>query len=176
MKAFQKLIGVVDLMTTSNSSVDPYWAILSIFKRLKLECYEYDRGTNKYHITVPAFGMLFRTNPSSPASLHFKDWDIIDINLKEVLDNQGLFTDELIWDLVAKGYFSYLRQARIGAYRTYRSLLFDFGWAQKIIQRRLEAWGDEPRHRYKIEQNKFVLTQPNTIIEQNYSDFFDSLM
>lgn len=84
-------------------------------------------------------------------------------------DNLVEAKDEVIWALMQGGF---LRYVRINYSRQFNNLIME-GFGQKIINERLRRWGDQPKYKFLIEENKKVLNLPTNMIITNDPAFFD---
>ncbi len=84
----------------------------------------------------------------------YKDWRIIYIAAQ---DNYLEKKDEIIWELMRSGYLRWLRNSCSES--EFRRMMFDGGFADKIINMRLKLWGDLPKYRYFKECDLFAKGQ-----------------
>jgi hypothetical protein len=61
--------------------------------------------------------------------------------------------DELIWDLMRSGYIRYIRTN----YTRQFNNLIQQNFGRKIITERLKVWGDNPKYKYLVDENKKCL-------------------
>lgn len=151
-----------------------YWRIVQLIRKLRLKYREHNRGENNFYITVDEFGIVFRFNPRQPMA-SYEGWDIVDVNLEEYEKNPLEFGRNLMWLLIAKGYMAYLRGPDGTSSLLSRRFLIDEGWAYRIIDKRLELYKDEARHRFMINLNKEMRKKPVHFILTYYPTFFDYL-
>lgn len=166
----------VELSATKNKGAGSFGKLMRLLKSLKLIYREHEKGSAVYHISVPAFGIVFRFNPAYPSETNYRGWDIIDISPEDLDQNINKFTEDLIWMLIDKGYFSYLRHDVSGGKTLYHRLLNYGGWGKRIIEQRLKYWNNQPKHKYLIELNKKHLSYSISYITTYYPDFFDHLL
>lgn len=84
----------------------------------------------------------------------YKDWRIIYI---VVQDNFLEKKDQIIWALMRSGYLKWLRNNCSDS--VFRRMMFNGGFANKIINKRLEIYGDTPKYRYFKECDEFAKGQ-----------------
>lgn len=84
----------------------------------------------------------------------YKDWRIIYITIQ---DNFSEKKDKIIWQLMRSGYLRWLRSACSES--QFRRMMFEGGFANKILNARLKMWGDLPKHRYLKECDEFAKGQ-----------------
>jgi hypothetical protein len=84
-------------------------------------------------------------------------------------DNLIEAKDEIIWTLMQSGFMRYVRT---NYQRQFNNLVLE-GFGQKIINERLRRWGDQPKYKYLIEENRKALTLPTNMIITNDPAFFD---
>lgn len=164
-------------MTLSKNRNKPkpqYWRIVQLVRKLRLKYKERNKGEQGFHITVDGFGIVFRFNPRQPMTA-YTGWDVVDVNLEEYELNPLVFGRDLMWLLISKGYMAYLRGPQGTASMIFRRFLIDEGWAQRIMEKRLELYKGEPRHNYMIQLNKEMLKKPVHYVLTYYPTFFDYL-
>ena len=152
----------------------PYWRLVQLLQKLRLKYQEIDVGERTFHITVPQFGIVFRFNQRLLYP-EYVGWDIVDVDMGLFLKNEIAFGQELMWLLIAKGYFAYLRGPETGNSKLFKFFLIDEGWAQKLLKKRLEFYNNEPRHRFMIEQTIRLQKTPVHYILNHYPSYFDYL-
>lgn len=96
-------------------------------------------------------------------------WRIVYIRPSDTLEEKRM---EVIWELMRAGYMHYLRTE---VPRTFKEMIINQGWDKKIIEKRLEIYGNVPRYNYWRDLNKWALKQPATYILSTDSGFFDFL-
>jgi hypothetical protein len=153
----------------------PYWFFLRLLGKMRLEFREHDRGTPRYHVTIFRFGIVIKFSVTTAVEMNYPGWDVLEYNFKWNDAEKNDFNENLMWLLISKGYFAYLRDPEAGGASAYRILLMESGWATKILEKRLSYWNNEPRHRFKIEQHKQFLNYPLSRLITHYPDLFDSL-
>ncbi len=65
--------------------------------------------------------------------------------------------DEINWTLMRRGYLMWVRHNHTDA--QFKRLMFDGNFANKIINKRLKIWGDDPKYRYLAECDEFARGQ-----------------
>jgi hypothetical protein len=65
--------------------------------------------------------------------------------------------DEILWAMMRSGYISWLRHHLTDS--QFRNLMFDHNYAHKIVDKRLELWGDSPKYRHLVEGDAFAKGQ-----------------
>jgi len=99
---------------------------------------------------IDTFGVVVCT-------MHRKDYKLINTALKKtykgwrviyivVQDNFLEKKDEIIWELMRSGYLRWLRNNCSDS--QFRKMMFEGGFANKIINERLKRYGDIPKYRY----------------------------
>ncbi len=84
----------------------------------------------------------------------YKGWRIIYITTQ---DNLLEKKEEIVWSLMRSGYLKWLRHNCTDS--TFRNLMFDGNFANKIINERLKRWGDAPKYKYFREADEFAKGQ-----------------
>ena len=177
----QVLVGILNLMTwnsketkSKTKSKPPYWRIVQLLKTLRLPYKERNAGEESFHIIVEQFGIVLRFNKRQQMG-SFDGWDVVDVDLQEYELNPIEFGRNLMWLLIAKGYFSFLRGPETGNSKLFRHFLISEGWAQRIFDKRLQLYNNEPRHKYMIEQTKRLQKMPVHYTVMHYPSYFDFL-
>lgn len=142
--------------------------------RLRLVYKTRGEGTNQFHMVVPSFGIVFKFHLFTQMS-DYDGWDIIEVNLDELEINDQQFGENLMFLLISKGYMAYLRHGESGMNQAFRNFLIREGWALKIIDKRLELYNNEPRHKFMIERNIRLRDMSVHYIIMHHPDFFDYL-
>lgn len=152
-----------------------YWQVKTFLNNLKLKFKERNRNQKNFCIEVPLFGMRFRfAEFEEPEDIGWKVFLIDEIKLEE---DPKFFYDDCMWYLTEKGYFLYIYESELGGNgRIAKSILIDSGWAQKIIEKRIELCGDKPEHTFMKVRMKEYLKVPVPKILSMYPGFFGHLM
>jgi hypothetical protein len=79
--------------------------------------------------------------------------------------------DEIIWTLMQSGYMTYIRK-EFG--RQFKDLMID-NFGNKIIDERLKRWGDQPKFKFFIEDNKEARQLPVNMVLSAEPSFFDMM-
>ena len=75
--------------------------------------------------------------------------------------NDLKFGEDLMFLLISKGYLAYLRGPETGnETRLFHNIVGARGWGLKIIDKRLELYNNEPRHKFMIDVNRRMRTKP----------------
>jgi hypothetical protein len=151
-----------------------YWRLTNMLKRLRLKYRELEIGTPLFHIVVPTFGIAFRFNPLQPMG-EYQGWDVLDVDVKHLEKNDIPFGENLMFLLISKGYMAYLRNNETGDSQIWHHFLVREGWGLKIINKRLELYNNEPRHKFMIDRNTRLRDMSLSYILTHYPDFFDYL-
>lgn len=96
----------------------------------------------------------------------YKDWRYIFITTE---DNISEKRNETLWQLMRAGYMSFIRT---NYNRQFINLLTN-GLGHKIINKRLELWGDRPKYKWLIEENKMAKKEATSYILSQNPAFFD---
>ena len=84
----------------------------------------------------------------------YKDWRLIYIT---TFDNVSEKRYEIIWALMRGGYLKWLRESVSDS--VFRNMMFYDNFANKIINKRLEIWGDKPKFKYLVNNDLFAKGQ-----------------
>ena len=84
----------------------------------------------------------------------YNGWRIVYVTTHDDLNEKR---DEVLWAMMRSGYMSWIRHHLTDS--QYKRLMFDNNIAHKIIDKRLELWGDSPKYRYLVESDSFAKGQ-----------------
>ena len=165
------------MLPTKKNKVRPpaYGQVISMLRNLRVKYVEHDKDSPLFHITIPLFGVLLRFVKGFPNEASYRGWDIIDLNIDDLNMNYTKATEELLWNLIGKGYFAYLRTEVVGGEGLYTRYLRDYGWGEKIINKRLEYWGQQQKYKYLVAVNNKVKALNISQAMTHYPGFFDWL-
>lgn len=158
--------------TKRNKPKPQYWRVVQLLKKLRVKFRERNRGESSFHITVDDFGVVLKFNQRTMLS-GYDGWDVFDIDLDAYEINALDFGRKFMWVLIDKGYFAYLRDPENGNSQIFRHFLINEGWAEKVFDRRLEEYKEEPRNKYKIDQIKRLRKMPLHYVLLHYPSMFD---
>lgn len=79
--------------------------------------------------------------------------------------------EELIWTLMQSGYMKFIRTNFI---RQFTELVMN-NFGNKIIDERLKRWGDQPKFKFFVEENKEARQLPVTMVLATDPAFFDMM-
>ncbi len=80
----------------------------------------------------------------------FKSYRYIFVSTSETIHDRK---DDIIWDLMRSGYMRYIRSK----YTRQFNNLIQQNFGRRIITERLRVWGDSPKYKYLVEENKQCL-------------------
>lgn len=173
--SIQVLVG----MTWTKPKVDrkrkarpSYWRIIQLLRKLRVQYREHNKEEPGFYITLDDFGIVFRFNKRH-ALASYNGWDIFDVDMDTYEGNPLDFGRNLMWVLIDKGYMSYLRDPENGNTKVFRHFLINEGWAEKIFDRRLEEYNNEPKNRFRIEQITRLRKLPLHYVIMHYPSMFD---
>jgi len=120
----------------------------------------------------PMFGtkVVFLDEGVTTAGTGDDSWRIVNIMPSDSLEEKRI---EVIWELMRAGYMHYLRTE---APRTFKELIVNKGWDKRIINKRLELYGDDPKYNYWRDLNQWALKESSTYILALEPGFFDFLL
>lgn len=84
----------------------------------------------------------------------YKDWRLVYVTTFDDINEKRY---EIIWALMRSGYLEWLRQSVSDS--QFRRLMFDGNFANRILNKRLEIWGDKPKFRYFVNNDLFAKGQ-----------------
>lgn len=79
--------------------------------------------------------------------------------------------EDIIWTLMQSGYMKFIR---INFARQFTELVMN-NFGNKIIDERLKRWGDQPKFKFFIEENKEARQLPVTMVLATDPAFFDMM-
>jgi len=161
-------------VTKSTKPKPEYWRIIQLLKKLKLKYKERNKGEQGFHITIDDFGIALRFNRRAQLS-SLDGWDIFDVDMVVYDNNPIEFGRNLMWVLIDKGYMQYLRdpESPNSNGKIYKHFLINEGWAEKILDRRLEEYKGEPRNNYRIREVQKLRKLPLHYVIMHYPGIFD---
>lgn len=118
----------------------------------------------------PMFGTKIIFNETTLTGTGDNSWRIVYIEPPDSLEEKRI---EVIWELMRAGYMHYLRTE---VPRTFKELIVSKGWDKRIINKRLELYGDDPKYNYWRDLNQWALKESSTYILSIDPGFFDFLL
>jgi hypothetical protein len=123
---------------------------------------------------IKQFGLVISASDASNKDLivnmisqNYDDWRVVYITTD---DNIATKRDEVLWDLMRGGY---MRWVRYEFPNQFKSLINEHNYSSKIINKRLELWGDSPKYSFMVEDNKEAMRVPSTVVFSQDPGFFD---
>jgi hypothetical protein len=154
-----------------------YWQIQNVLDELRLSYIEKSRGSSTtYQIIIPVFGIKLRIG-----DLEFggedHSWDVLYLKERKFKALPNYFLEDLMWLLIPKGYFAYIRElGRTDSKRFFRNVLVKLDWGAKIINKRIELCGDDPRYTFMKTRMEGLKDVSTLKIIDTYPCFFDYLL
>jgi len=127
-------------------------------------------------LTIEQFGLKITFVPSNEKEqtvIKKDSWRRLYIYEDELESDLFIQKDKIIWELIRAGYMRYLRMEYPNIFR--RQLTFN-GWDKKIIQKRLEMYGDKPKYNYLRELNHQALDTATGYVLSMDPGFYDFLI
>lgn len=122
---------------------------------------------------ISLFGVQIIFSPSGlPArsTRSTKEWRTVEITANDNLEEKKM---ETFWALMRGGYMHYLRTE----YKNlFKRMLNTGGWDRKIIEKRIELSGNEPKFNYLREYNRWAQKQGTNYLLSIDPGFFDFLL
>ena len=100
---------------------------------------------------------------------HFPGWRVVYVNTKEAVYERK---EEVLWALMRSGYMSYIRNIYP---RQFNNLIVTEGFGNKVIRQRLAIWGDKPKYKWLVEEDKAALKESDTYILSINPGFYDHM-
>lgn len=146
------------------------WPIKRFLEGLRIPYKELDNNTLDYNITVPLFGLRFRFGGAERIS--DDGWHVVFIDRNKLKKIPEYFREDVMWYLVDRGYFSYIRDVNVGIYNT---LLIDQRWAAKIMDKRIEYYRGKPQYTFRLIKTEELRKMPLPRVLSLFPGFFDFL-
>jgi hypothetical protein len=162
----------VEKWLAKNNKKNQHWQVKSYLDNLRLPFKERFTDSPNYMIDVDLFGVRFRFDGKTDIDDY--GWDIIQINQKRMDKEPYYFGEDLVWNIIDKGYFSYLREVLNSP--IFRKLIIDSGWGTKILEKRIELAGKQKKYSYIRQRSEDLLRQPMSRVLSLNSGLFDHLM
>ena len=154
-------------------NLETYMGELITALRLKYRKATVVRGVS-FQLLIEDFGVMVcginrsdYTEVSSVINRHFPGWRVVYINTTEAVYEKK---EEVLWELMRSGYLTYIRNSYP---RQFNNLIVVEGFGNKIIRQRLSIWGDSPKHKWLVDENKAALRESDTYILSVNSGFYD---
>ena len=94
-------------------------------------------------------------------------WRVVYVSVQDPLLEKK---DDILWELMRGGYIQHIRSKYP---RQFRELVVMQNFGKKIIDKRLAVWGDTPKYRYLVDENKAALKEASTYILSINPGFYD---
>lgn len=110
-----------------------------------------------------------------------KDYSIVDSAVEEsfegwrkvyiaTTDDMNQKREELLWELMRSGYMKYVR---FNYPHFFKNLIIMHDFGRKVIEKRLEVWGDKPKYKFMILDNKDARRLSSSYLLSTEPGFFD---
>ena len=109
---------------------------------------------NTFGVIVCAINRADYTVVDQGLEKDYKGWRIVYLT---TFDNINEKRYEIIWALMRSGYLTWLRQNVTDS--QFKRLMFDGNFANKILEKRLEIWGDNPKYKFLVGSDMFAKGQ-----------------
>lgn len=100
-------------------------------------------------------------------SQKYDDWRVVYITTADDINTKR---DEVLWDLMRGGY---MRWIRYEFPNQFKNLINEHNYSNKIINKRLDIWGNAPKYKFMVEDNKEVLGVSASVVFTQDPGFFD---
>lgn len=152
-----------------------FWQVKTFLDSLRLRYRENNIGRNNYSISAPLFGLRFRFNGvEEPED---KGWKVFFISKKRLETEPNYFREDVMWYLVDKGYMAFIRESEVGGNeRIFRAFIIDAGWGLKILEKRLEIFGQKPENTYMRMRTEELVQMPMPKVISYFPGIFDYLV
>jgi hypothetical protein len=120
---------------------------------------------------IPMFGtkIFFSENETTLTGTGDSSWRIVVVRSNNLFEEKKM---EIFWKLMKSGYIHYLRTE---VPRTFKAMIAQQGWDKKIIEKRLEIYGNDPKYNYWRNLNQWALKEASTYVLSMDPGFFDFL-
>jgi hypothetical protein len=146
-----------------------YDDVALILRRLGVDFIQ-KKSTNEFAVyEVPMFGLKVIWSATKYEELSI-EWNIIIIYPH---DDTNMVRENIIWELARGGFFHYLRTTFPNTFNQMLSGRQGADWHNKIINKRLETYGNKPKYNYYRNLNKDGLKIPFSNILSVEPGFYD---
>ena len=120
---------------------------------------------------IPMFGtkIYFIESDAALTPVMERGWRIVSVRPNNSFEEKKM---EIFWELMKSGYIHYLRTE---VPRTFKAMIAQQGWDKKIIEKRLEIYGNDPKYNYWRNLNQWALKEASTYVLSMDPGFFDFL-
>ena len=120
---------------------------------------------------IPMFGtkIYFIESDAALTPVMERGWRIVSVRPNNSFEEKKM---EIFWELMKSGYIHYLRTE---VPRTFKAMIAQQGWDKKIIKKRLEIYGNDPKYNYWRNLNQWALKEASTYVLSMDPGFFDFL-
>ena len=152
-----------------------FWQVKTFLNSLRLKYRENNVGKDNYSISAPLFGLRFRFNGvEEPED---RGWGVFLLSKSKLEKDPHYFREDVLWFLVARGYMGYIRESEMGGNeRVFRAFIIDAGWGLRIMEKRLELYGNSAEYNYLRLKTEEFMKMPLPKVISHYPDFFDYLL
>ena len=154
-------------------NLETYIGELITALRLKYKKVSVVRGVS-FQLLIEEFGVMVcgisrsdYAEVSSIINTHFAGWRVVYITTKEAVYEKK---EDILWALMRSGYLTYIRNAYP---RQFNNLIVSEGFGNKIIRQRLKIWGEEPKHKWLVDEDKAALRESDTYILSVSPGYYD---
>jgi hypothetical protein len=121
------------------------------------------------------FGLRFRFNGIEEPEDN--GWKVFLLSKDKLNREPYYFREDVMWYLVSRGYLGYIRESEVGGNeRIFRAFIVDAGWGQKIMEKRLEIYGDKPEYTYLKLRTEELIAMPLPKVISYIPGYFDYLV
>jgi hypothetical protein len=152
-----------------------FWQVKTFLGNLRLPFKERNKESSDYKIDVPLFGVRFRFDGKT--DIDDIGWDLFNIDMIKAEKVHYYFGEDLMWNLISRGYFQYLRENDAGGNeRIFKKLIIDSGWGTKVLEKRIELCGSDKKYAYIKMKSAELLQRPLPYIVSENPGVFDYLL
>jgi hypothetical protein len=154
--------------------LDSYISIMLNQLKVEFRCISLIRGVSLQFI-IEHFGLIIccinrvdYVQANESITKNFPDWRVIYVTTNDDLAEKK---NTILWELMRCGYMKWLRYNFPRQIKNVLNGTDSLG--QKIIKERLRIWGDKPKYKFLVEDNKIALM--NGVLRELTNDpsFFD---
>lgn len=152
-----------------------YWQVKTFLGGLRLPFREKNKDSSDYKIDVELFGVRFRFDGKT--DIDDIGWDVFNLDTKKLEKVPYYFGEDLMWNLISKSYFQYIRESDMGSNQhIFSKLIINDGWGTKILQKRIELSDKDKKLTFLKKRSTELLGRPLPRVVSENPGVFDYLL
>jgi hypothetical protein len=152
-----------------------HWQVKTFLGSLRLPFRESNRDSSDCTIDIELFGIRFRFDGKT--DIDDIGWDVFNLDPKKLETVPYYFGEDLMWNLISKGYFCYLREHDTGTnQRIFTTLVVNECWGTKILEKRIELSEKDKKLTFIRLKSHELLRRPLSRVVSENPGLFDYLL